>query len=141
MKRVYICHPYRVNPEENVKKVEKIVTDIGLETLGRMRELEANNWYLSDTTMGEVYRELTIDELYVKYSDELICPISVMLAFPKGMNAPHVKYDHDTQELSFCLSVLEVCDEIWVYSRDLSPGMIYEIEKASELNIKAVWKV
>jgi len=141
MKRVYICHPYRANPEENIKKVEKIVADIGLETLERMRHLENTNWQLSDTTMGDVYRQYTVDELYAKYGDELVCPVSVMLAFPAAMNAPTVKYDHEDQELSFCVSILEVCDELWVYSRDLSDGMVYEVQKASELGIKVVWKV
>lgn len=143
MKRVYICHPYRSDPEGNLKAVEKIVADIGLETLEKMRTHE-----LKDFQCAYGFNSVTIDmaykpsplEIYKQFSDELICPVSAMLAFPAGMNSPTVKFDHEDQELSFCISLLESCDEIWVYSRDLSAGMIYEVEKASELGIKVVWK-
>ena len=140
MKRVYICHPYRSDPEGNLKAVEKIVTDIGLDTINRMKELDSTNYMYNPNNMSEIVVNVSASRLYEAHSDELICPVSAMLAFPAGMNAPTIKFDHEDQELSFCLSLLESCHEIWVYSRDLSDGMIYEIEKASELGIKVVWK-
>ncbi|MDC1299911.1 hypothetical protein N8Z24_00230 [bacterium] len=141
MKRVYICHPYRSDPEGNLKAVEKIVTEIGLETLKKMRDLESRNFVNSPHAMGSIITVLEGEELYEAYSDELICPVSAMQAFPAGMNSPAIKFDHEVQELAFCLSLLKACEEIWVYSRDLSEGMVYEVEKASEFGIKVVWKV
>lgn len=140
MKRVYICHPYRSDPEGNLKAVEEIVTNIGLNTLIKMRELERNSYPYNNDTRGEVVLHSSPVEIYEQFSDELICPVSAMLAFPQGMNAPAIKFDHEDQELSFCMALLESCHEIWVFSRDLSNGMVEEIERASELGIKVVWK-
>ena len=58
--------------------------------------------------------------------------------------APHLLYpqfmcDNDTAEralaISFALVLLARCDELWVFGKRISPGMVQEIVRAEELGM------
>lgn len=124
MQRVYICHPYRSAPEENIKKVWHIVNEIGREEVAKMRGMGNPIHYSAENFSDK---------------DSLVCPVSPMLAFTDAMNEPEGA--SEAEGMAFCLCLLAGCDEIWVYSTDVTAGMRMEIEYASRNNIEVVWKV
>ena len=126
MKRVYICHPYRADPTKNIKKVENIVNKIGQRNAGAMPSLEG---YLKEL----VYIPL--------YWDEVIVPIAPILAFPPGMSEGPESSVTEEQGMAFCLSLLFSCNELWVYAKEPTGGMVTEIEAASRWGKPVIWRV
>lgn len=118
-KKVYICHPYASDPDGNVESVLEIVKDI------------------TSCNEENYSKVLSKDNTVVDFDVELIVPVAVHLLFPKFMSE-----DTFGREIAmdFCLSVLEGCDEIWVYGPTVSSGMRQEITFAGENEIKIVWK-
>ena len=133
MKRVYICHPFANNPEGNIEKVRAIVEDLGkLENEDLNKGDESFN-NLKDSVFGE-YASILGSSCTFKS----VLPLSAFTSFPASMSEPVV-----TRRVAMlhCLNLLSGCDELWVYSRDVSSGMSEEIEYASRNNIPVVWKV
>jgi len=119
MIRVYICHPYRNDLLKNIEKVKKIVVNIAMENVEKMREADIEN----------------------KSYYHIYCPVSPMLAFPFEMteySGANISAEHG---MAFCLSLLDTCEEIWVFSKEVTEGMKKEIEHSSTKRIKIVWKV
>lgn len=133
MKRVYICHPYRNDPDENLRKVEEIVVRIGVSSARGM---------LCDSGKEEE-EPITLASLLSGSGgfSNLVTPVSPMLAFPKNMSETGDNPITEDQGMSFCFSLLRSCDEIWIFSREISDGMAQEITAASEWGIKVVWMV
>lgn len=65
--------------------------------------------------------------------DQERMPIASHLLYPQILN------DNDPAErergLQFGLQLLELCDEVWVFGKQHSAGMIQEIETAARLGI------
>lgn len=72
---------------------------------------------------------LAIEERLIK--DGKVIPIATHGMFPR-LN------DDDNRELimDLCKGVLGICDEVWICSRIITPGMAEEIAFAAECNIK-----
>lgn len=135
MKRVYICHPYRNDPDGNLRKVNDIVVKIGLSN--------AKGMVKADQKDQEVYDPNVVsftDLLTSKYSG-LVTPVSPMLAFPKDMSETGKNPISEDHGMAFCYSLLASCHEIWVFSREITDGMAMELTAASEWGIKIVWMV
>lgn len=126
MKKVYICHPYRSDPIRNVKRVAKIVNKIGLANAKIMPRTPA---------------DLNKVQYHPPSWGRVTVPVSPMLAFPPGMSEGPDSNITEEQGMSFCLSLLFGCDELWVYAKEPTDGMIIEIEAASRWSIPVVWKV
>jgi len=126
IKRVYICHPYRKDPARNVKKVEKIVAKLGLLNAANMPINSEDDSKLS-------YLPL--------HWDDIIVPISPMLAFPPGMSELKGSPVTKEQGMSFCLSLLFSCHELWVYAKEPTEGMVIEIEASSRWGLPVIFKV
>ena len=126
MINVYICHPYTDDPEENVKKVRKLVEKFAYSAIAKMGN-------------QDVYKACpTYDDDVLSLYQDVYVPVSPMLAFPEFMS--EVEGVSRSHAMAFCLSLLASCEEIWVCSRDISDGMAEEISFASEHGIKVVWK-
>lgn len=127
-KRVYICHPYSSDPEGNIAKVKKIVEDIGKETIECFRGTNldrSNPFFQSIARLLDQYRYYYV-------------PVAAFLALPASMSEGSVTRE---EAMHFCKGLLEGCDELWIYSRDITDGMKEEIELAIQLEIKIVWMV
>ena len=130
-KKVYICHPYSGDPEGNVEKVEKIVKEISSENMRKVEQSAVVNYSSGSVEFG-TYGE------YNEVSDIIVTPIAAFLAFPKFMSE-----DGGVPRevaMSYCISLLSGCDEIWIYDRNITDGMRDEIDFSVENGIKLVWK-
>ena len=128
MRRVYICHPYRNDPEGNIEKVRQIV-----DKLSKAQVKEMTEW------AKDVKFCFNLDAKTLERQFDFVCPVSPMLAFTEAMNEPSGGAT-EAQSMAFCLCLLNGCDEIWVYSNSPTKGMREEITFASEIGIKVVWK-
>ena len=133
LKRVYICHPYRNDPVNNVKKVEKIVTDIGLASARSHSEMVLRHRLCDDGIV-------TCDYPGSEWGN-FIVPVSPMLAFPMQMSEVGGNPITDEQGMAFCLSLLYSCHEIWIYDKTPTGGMVIEIEASSRWGLPVIWKV
>jgi len=120
-KLVYICHPFTGDPEGNVKKVKGFIEDIGKGSVDILSASSNKN----DPNMRYNYENLPV-------------AVSAFTSFPESMCEPHITRQ---EAMSLCIALLARCDEIWIYSRNVSDGMVDEINYASENDIKIVWKV
>lgn len=69
-----------------------------------------------------------------------VIPISSFTLLPKSMCEPKISRDI---AMGFCLKMLGVCDEIWMYAVDsngLTPGMREEYLFSKAHKIRVVWK-
>jgi len=62
---------------------------------------------------------------------------NILFIIPHMMIVPFPELKDDG--LSYCIELMKKCDEVWVYN-DMTEGVIYEIDKAKELNIPTIYK-
>ena len=65
-------------------------------------------------------------------------PVVPHLLFPQFLNEDDLEERQVGIQLG--LEQLAVCDEIWIFRHTISDGMKIEIQKATELNIRIVYK-
>lgn len=122
-KKVYICHPYSGDPEGNIEKVKKIVREISRGNLIQYDQRKRGSMHTCCTLSPTEY---------------VVTPLAAFLAFPKFMSE-----DGGVPRglaMSYCISLLAGCDEIWIYDRNITDGMRDEIDFAVKNGIKLVWK-
>lgn len=89
--------------------------------------------YVVSRYAGDVEANTAAAVHYCRYVIEKRCiPVASHLLYPQMLN------DNDTAErelgLMFGLALLTICDEVWCFGVEQSPGMVQEIKEAKRLN-------